>query len=84
MSNANGIDALIADACRRMVQSANLRLQSTCDQIEAQIRDDIADLSDVERDQYRAESRDLMRKNGVVFDQDDLRERGERFDGGAL
>jgi hypothetical protein len=36
------------------------------------------------QDQYRAESRDLMRKYGVVFDQDDLRERGERFDGGAL
>jgi hypothetical protein len=35
-------------------------------------------------DQYRAEARDLMRKYGVVFDQDDLCERGERFDGGAL
>jgi hypothetical protein len=35
-------------------------------------------------DQYRAEARDLMRKYGVVFDQDELRERGERFDGGAL
>ena len=35
-------------------------------------------------DQYRAESRDLMRKYGVVFDQDELRERGERFDGGTL
>jgi hypothetical protein len=35
-------------------------------------------------DQYRAEARDLMRKYGVVFDQDELRERGERFDGGTL
>jgi hypothetical protein len=35
-------------------------------------------------DQYRAESRDLMRKYGVVFDADDICERGERFDGGTL
>jgi hypothetical protein len=33
---------------------------------------------------HRDESRDLMRKYGVVFDQDDLCERGERFDGGAI
>jgi hypothetical protein len=35
-------------------------------------------------DQYRTEARAIMRRNGVVFDQDDLRERGERFDGGAI